>query len=374
MPIVDGDVQQAGWESLALWGTIIGLCWTHWLKNFFKYLDGPTGIKKIACTKATCGHPKCNSSAGHRFTKVLAVKNYRFLCGALKEAESIMFPMLADGVDVWDGKMLNLGDPIFERAYDAALENFDQALNACYDHYTSPPGSAGHEGCDHGDLTGTHSYFTCPTQKLAYRNKIDSYRRDSKKILTRVGRVHINRIESNHNLVRIRRPKGSNIAAVGKGIGEVMALLSVGDLQLNSHGVTFSYPELISGIVFQQLGLTYTPRPRQLRDREMRERLRNKRRRSTPEFKVYRRNYRARKRGLKPSKGAKKDKRTSVSGPYVPRGHHRPEGPIAVPELDSEDEEELALLEAYAYSEEEEELDKSRMVKDIVRLMEQMHV
>jgi len=134
MVIVDGDVQKAEWEKSALWGLCIALCWTHWLKNYFKYLNSSTGMVKVKCTTALCG--SCaNSSKGHRVNTPIATRMHKWAAGSLKQGEHVTL-MYLDEIEKWEGKLPSVESPEFAEALVAGRASFADSLDIGFEHYT----------------------------------------------------------------------------------------------------------------------------------------------------------------------------------------------------------------------------------------------
>ena len=133
----------------------------------------------------------------------------RWICGALKAADEVMFGETITDV-AWDGRFPSLDDERSQRRHALAKEQIVWSLTAMGGHYTDGPDGQGHSNCTHGKLSDNHIYFTCPQQKVAFLSKIDEYKHDVGSILSPKGKLDIQVPESNHGKLQKLRHKGTN--------------------------------------------------------------------------------------------------------------------------------------------------------------------
>lgn len=282
----------------------IGRCYTHIIKNIFKFMD--TTLAKVKCT---C---ESKSSRNHRCTHPLP----RSAAGFVSKIISLCLKYYVPPPGACD-RNYDFGD-----RRRAACEYFKVQLDICLEHLCGRHGL-----CEHGESRNEPKFFCCSAQLKALRSYFDGLKDKVSEILTPGGKVHIQHCESNNSMVVRFRPKGDlSFGPIPNFLAETLAFLNVMELQLGFNGERFSSLVRISQCVKFHFGFTFDV---DLLNEEalLEKRIKEKEYRCTELFRVMVGRYRARKRNKKVEEKKKKGKDKVVgSGGYVPVSDRVPEG------------------------------------------------
>lgn len=196
---------------------MIGRCYTHILKNLFKFMDS-----KIPKVKCTCSS---KSSKNHRLTGNLPRCLVSFISAILVKCVEMYVP----NADVRGEQNLR-HSKLDESRRTLACGWFKAELFTSYFHMRGV-----HSNCRHGPLKDPdgEKTFCCPDQVSALLKYLEGVAGKAGELLTPAGRVHIQYLESNHALFSLIRKKGDKtIGDVGSFLGECFGLLKVLELQI----------------------------------------------------------------------------------------------------------------------------------------------
>ena len=270
-----------------------GGCHCHVAKNVRK------GLTSKSMTGAPCPggcldrdqpKQKCGSQKGARCTKGFANKFYARFYEVLRQAELMIFPEL--GVE--HAPLPNdVGSPEREASRQKAIEWATQQLYAALKHFTGD-----HSHCDHGELPANHPTFKCRAQINVFSEEVTRLVKKLPLILTPFGLLDINRVESNHAVFRLFRPKGRKYSALYEFTAVNMGILNCSQLCLGFWGEKTQPIVRIVELLNERHGLTIELSEAQLAylDLDLKVRIKGREKRSSEHWQQVRRAYVARKR------------------------------------------------------------------------------
>mmetsp|Transcript_14043 Transcript_14043/g.18676 ORF Transcript_14043/g.18676 Transcript_14043/m.18676 type:complete len:404 (-) Transcript_14043:28-1239(-) len=311
--VVDGDVKgdvgvaSKAREFTALEGDegtsspsqlLVARCYTHIIKNVFKFMDSTLPKVTCACTS--------KSTKNHRCTAPLPRATTGHISKILSQAMLIYVPPA--------GLNLVVSEIELEDRRLKAIEFFRAELDVCLLHLRGI-----HDLCKHGASSkGEEKYFCCGTQVTALEGYFSEMKKKAPELLSRAGRVHIQHCESNNALVARIRPKGDDsITAVGNFLAETIGYLSIMELQLAHHDFKFSYLLQVSNATGRHFGIGFQV-DAEKESMRLEARVRLKQRRMKASVRSMVAAYRARKRAVAQAK--KKMKKVVSSGSYASGG------------------------------------------------------
>ena len=294
--VKDGDVKGSHVSEIEGCGTWREFrCHCHLIKNLRKLL-----LEKMM-TGAECpgncggdGRP-CKNVKGWRFCTAIANKAYARVYDILGRAQLVAFPewdedfeLVQLPIDVVDSEERNL-------MLAAAIAQAETELTSMVYHFI---GKCDTGGCTHGELPENHPRFKCKGQLKVFIKIIDTFKKQLPMALSPYGLLHINDVESDHAVIRHKRPKGIKRSAHKQHLCVNLGQLHCQQLDLGKWGVHTAYIEEIIKVLEVTYGV-HIPVPKRERERldaDYQSRLENWRRRQLPRWMKVRRLYVARRR------------------------------------------------------------------------------
>ena len=287
-------------ESTAL---VDGACFTHLLKNLFKFAD-----KELPSVTCKC---MVKSTKNHRFTSPLPRNMHAWVYNLMRKAEAIYLPEKYIGGYCNEGEFPeSVATDAREKSRANAIEYFCAELDIMLEHF-----QGNHEKCAHGALAPNAQVFCCDAQVIALKRYIGTLEVNARLLFSPVGSTHVQYVESNHSQIAKVRSKGVNMSAAASFLGETVALLQIQELQFASNGIFRSSLAEMCELVKEHLG--YDLAVDELKEeKSLNQRLSLKTKRSTKAFQMEVQKARARKR----SALTKNKNKQGTSGAYASGG------------------------------------------------------
>ena len=177
-------------ESTAL---VDGACFTHLLKNLFKFAD-----KELPSVTCKC---MVKSTKNHRFTSPLPRNMHAWVYNLTKQAEGIYLPeKYIDGYCNEGESPESVATDAREKSRDNAIEYFCAEFEIMLEHIQGH-----HEKCAHDALAPNTQVFCCDAQIIALKRYIDTLEVNARLLFSPVGATHVQYLESNHSqIVKVR--------------------------------------------------------------------------------------------------------------------------------------------------------------------------
>ena len=275
-------------------------CYTHEMKNLHKFADKSLPKEDCMCTS--------KSNKNHRFTAPMPQQLHAWVYHLLDTAERYYLPekymFLVEG-----SYPASVTDEERGVRRQAAIDHMCRELDVVVAHFTGD-----HKHCSHGALPADKQFFCCTAQIDALTRYLGQVKRDLPRLLSPVGKVHVQYAESNHAIIARWRKKGTKMSASASFLGESLALLSILELQLAANGSYRSSLTELSALVLEQLGLSFEVDVDRLMA-SLDKRLRRKMQRATAQYRKKVSEQRARGRAK-----LAKNKRGTTSGAYANGG------------------------------------------------------
>ena len=244
-------------------------CYTHEMKNLHKFADKSLPKEDCMCTS--------KSNKNHRFTAPMPQQLHAWVYHLLDTAERYYLPekymFRVEGT-----YPASVTDEERGVRRQAAIDHMCRELDVVVAHFTGD-----HKHCSHGALPADKQFFCCTAQIDALTRYLGQVKRDLPRLLSPVGKVHVQYVESNHAIIARWRKKGTKMSATASFLGESLALLSILELQLAANGSYRSSLTELSALVLEQLGLSFEVDVDRLMA-SLDKRLRRKMRRATAQY------------------------------------------------------------------------------------------
>ena len=302
----DGDVKGHPIATLApTWlvaeaGLLDAGCYTHALKNLFKFADKTLPKEDCRCARKTVKN--------HRFTSPLPTKMHAWVYNLMYKAEMYYLPEKAENYCAEGDYPLVAGDVQRAERRTAAIEYFCLEIDVMLQHFQNE-----HTLCTHEPLAPDASFFACSAQVERLASYLNDLKANAPLLLSPIGITHVQYVESNHGIIARRRHKGINMSAAACWLGEVLALLEVLELQLAANGTYRLAVVELFALVHEHLNF-YVQIDADLLMKGLLKRCRHKSKRSSSRYKAKVAERRAKKRAA----NAKNKKGTS--GAYASGG------------------------------------------------------
>jgi hypothetical protein len=278
-------------------------CFTHLLKNLFKWADKTLPTEQCTCASKT--------SKNHRFTTPLPRNMHAWVYQLMHAAEALYLREKAYPGYCMEGEFpASVDTDAHAKARGNAIDYFCAELDIMLEHF-----QGNHAKCQHGALPPDAQVFACTAQITALSHYLESLKDSAPLLLSSVGVTHVQYLESNHAVIARVRQKGILMSAPASFLGEALALLQVQELQLAANGVRRSALLEISELVGEHLGFEFGVDESEVMA-ALQRRLNLKRRRSTAAFREQVGKWRARKRASL----AKNKNKPGMSGAYASGG------------------------------------------------------
>jgi hypothetical protein len=196
--------------------------YTHEMKNLHKFADKSLPKEDCVCTS--------KSNKNHRFTAPMPQQLHAWAYHLLDTAEryylSEKYMFLVEGT-----YPASATDEEHGVRRQAAIDHMCRELDVVVAHFTGD-----HKHCSHGALPADKQFFCCTAQIDALTRYLGQVKRDLPRLLSPMGKVHVQYVEWNHAIIARWRKKGTKMSASASFLGESLALLSIMELQLTANG------------------------------------------------------------------------------------------------------------------------------------------
>lgn len=155
------------------------------------------------------------------------------------------------------------------------------------------------KGCTHGPLPNEHPKLMCNAQRTYLWTVLKGLADCTAEVLTPVGRVDINAVESLNHIIALYRPKGRKWGSVSCFLAETLGLLHWQRLQLAFWGRRRNPMLELAGLIREHLGLTvpFSEADVMAMEKYLDDSLERKETRSSSDYAAAVKSYRARKAG-----------------------------------------------------------------------------
>jgi hypothetical protein len=153
-----------------------GTCYTHALKNCFKWADKVLPKEECKCAK--------KSTKNHRFTAPVPSHMHAWICHLLGQAELMYLPEKTEGYCAPGAYPVSVMDEARASRRDAAIEYFGMELDVMLDHFLG-----NHTRCSHKPITNGQ-VFSCSAQVGALTQYLGTLKDKAPMLLSPIGIVH----------------------------------------------------------------------------------------------------------------------------------------------------------------------------------------